>query len=109
MVQTTSTPPDLVDSMEEYEVERVLDSRQYGRRCKLQYLIAWKGYPDSDNQWVNWDDAEGAQEAIREFKRSNPDRETHIKASIDSPCPLSPTRICSMSASVETIRLVQRL
>jgi hypothetical protein len=64
--------PDLIEGVEEYEVERVLDSRRYGRRRKLQYLIAWKGYPDSDNQWVNWDDAEGAQEAIREFKRSNP-------------------------------------
>jgi hypothetical protein len=78
-------PPDLVEGVEEYEVEKVLDSHQYGCGRKLQYLIAWKGYPDSDNQWVNWDDAEGAQEAIREFKRSNPDRKTHIKASIDSP------------------------
>jgi hypothetical protein len=92
-------PPDLVEGMEEYEVEKVLDSHRYGRGRKLQYLIAWKGYPDSDNQWVNWDDAEGAQEVIMEFKHSNPDRETHIKASIDSLHSLSPTRICSMSTS----------
>jgi hypothetical protein len=92
-------PPDLVDGVEEYEVERVLDSRRYGRGRKLQYLIAWKGYPDSDNQWVNWDDAEGAEDAIREFKRSNPDREIHIKASITSPCSPSHSRISSMSAS----------
>jgi hypothetical protein len=93
-------PPDLVEGVEEYEVEKVLDSRRYGRRRKLQYLIAWKGYPDSDNQWVNWDDAEGAQEAIREFKRSNPDRETHIKVSVGSPCSLSPTLASSsMSTS----------
>jgi hypothetical protein len=91
--------PDLVEGVEEYEVEKVLDSRRYGRGRKLQYLIAWKGYPDSDNQWVNWDDAEGAQEAIEEFKRSNPDHETHIKASVDSPYPSSPTRIYSMSTS----------
>jgi hypothetical protein len=92
-------PPDLVDSVEEYEVEKVLDSCQYGRGRKLQYLIAWKGYPDSDNQWVNWDDAEGAEDAIREFKRSSPDREIHIKASITSPCPSSHSRISPMSAS----------
>jgi hypothetical protein len=91
--------PDLIEGVEEYEVERVLDSRRYGRGRKLQYLIAWQGYPDSDNQWVNWDDAEGAQEAIKEFQRSNPDRETHIKASIDSPHLSSPIRICSMSTS----------
>jgi hypothetical protein len=93
-------PPDLVDGVEEYEVERVLDSRRYRRGRKLQYLIAWKGYPDSNNQWVNWDDAEGAEEAIREFKHSNPDREVHIKASIDSPCSLSShSRISSMTTS----------
>jgi hypothetical protein len=93
-------PPDLVDGVEEYEVERVLDSRQHGRGRKLQYLIAWKGYPDSDNQWVNWDNAEGAEEAIREFKRSNPDHEIHIKASLDSPCSSSSySRISSMSTS----------
>jgi hypothetical protein len=95
-------PPDLVDGVEEYEVEKVLDSHRYGHGHKLQYLIAWKGYPDSDNQWVNWDDTEGAQEAIREFKCSNPNRKTHIKASIDSPCPSSPTRISSMTTSPST-------
>jgi hypothetical protein len=92
-------PPNLVEGVEEYEVERILDSRRHGRGRKLQYLIAWKGYPDSDNQWVNWDDTEGAHEAIQEFKRSNPDRETHIKASIESPRSPSPTRIGSMSTS----------
>jgi hypothetical protein len=92
-------PPDLVEGVEEYEVEKVLDSHRYGRGRKLQYLIAWKGYPDSDNQWVNWDDAKGAQEVIMEFKQSNPDRKTHIKASIDSLRPPSPIRISSMTTS----------
>jgi hypothetical protein len=92
-------PPDLVEGVEEYEVERVLDSCRYGRGRKLQYLIAWKGYPDADNQWVNWDNAEGAEEAIKEFKRLNPDREIHIKASVESPSSPLTTCICSMSAS----------
>ena len=61
-------PPDLVDGVEEFEVERVLDSRRHGRGRKLQYLIKWKGYPDSDNQWVNWDDAKESLDAIRDFK-----------------------------------------
>jgi hypothetical protein len=96
-------PPNLMEGVEEYEVERVLDSRRHGRGCKLQYLIAWKGYPDSDNQWVNWDDAEGAEEAIWEFKRSNPDCEVHIKASVVLPCSPSPhSRIYSMSTSPST-------
>jgi hypothetical protein len=92
-------PPDLVDGVEEYKVEKVLDSRRYRRGRKLQYLITWKGYPDSDNQWVNWDDAEGAEDAIWEFKRLSPDCEIHIKVSITSPCPSPYSRISPMSAS----------
>ncbi len=60
-------PPDLVGKEEEYEVEKILDSWQFGRRRKLQYLIKWKGYPDSDNKWVDRNDVH-ADEAIREFK-----------------------------------------
>ena len=72
-------PPELVENVEEYEVEKVLDSRRQGRGRKLQYLIKWKGYADSDNQWVPWDDVH-ADEEIRKFKQSNPTAETHIKA-----------------------------
>jgi len=42
--------PDLVDNEEEYKVEKILDSWQFGRRRKRQYLVKWKGYPDSDNE-----------------------------------------------------------
>jgi hypothetical protein len=92
-------PPDLVGGMEEYEVEKVLDSHRYGRRRKLQYLIKWEGYPDSDNQWVNWDDAGGAEEAIWEFKKQNPKREIHIKAGCIHRPTSSHSCISSMSTS----------
>jgi hypothetical protein len=83
-------PPDLVEGEEEYEVETVLASRRFGRGKKLQYLVKWKGYPDSDNQWINKEDI-FADNAIREFKNSNPDQETHIRrVNVDSPYPHSP-------------------
>jgi hypothetical protein len=83
-------PPDLVEGEEEYEVETVLASRRFGRGKKLQYLVKWKGYPDSDNQWINKEDI-FADDAIREFKSSNPDQETHIRrVNVDSPYPHSP-------------------
>ena len=60
-------PPDLIANQEEYEVERVLDVRHYGRKKTRQYLVEWKGYPDSDNEWVNQEDM-SADEAIQEYE-----------------------------------------
>ncbi len=47
----TRPPPDLIDGEEEYEIERIVAHRQFGRSKHLQYLIKWKGYPESDNTW----------------------------------------------------------
>ena len=82
-------PPDLVDNEEEYEVEAILDSRKFGRGRRLQYLIKWKGYPDSDNQWVDKDDV-SADDKVREFKASNPAKETHIRGAFDAHSPHPP-------------------
>ena len=57
-----------MEGEEEYEVKKILDSRQFGRRQKLQYLVKWKGYPDSENQWVDKDDV-FADEVVVELKR----------------------------------------
>ena len=70
--------PDLIDGEEEYEIEEILQSCKYGRRRKVQYLVKWKGYPDSENQWVDWDDLH-ADEALADFKEKNPDAVSHIK------------------------------
>jgi hypothetical protein len=71
--------PDLVDREEEYSVEKILDSQKFSRRRCLQYLIKWEGYPDSDNMWVDKDDI-FADDKVQDFKRSNPDKETHIRS-----------------------------
>ena len=71
-------PPDLVDNEEEYEVEKILDSRLFGRRKRLQYFVKWAGYPDSENMWVDKDDV-FAEDKVREFKASSSDSGTHIR------------------------------
>ena len=62
--------------------ERVLDERNYGRWKKKQYLVKWKGYPDSDNQWLDAKDMENAQELIAEFHNSNNELRSHIKRAL---------------------------
>jgi len=74
-------PPDLIDKEEEYKVEKILDSRMFGRRHKLQYLVKWKGYPDSDNEWVNKNNVH-VDEAIREFKNQNSASRAHKSVSL---------------------------
>ena len=37
-------PPDIIGGEEEYEVEKILDSKRIGQSKKLHYLIQWKGY-----------------------------------------------------------------
>ena len=75
-------PPDLVGEEEQYEVEQVLDEHNYGRWKKKQYLVKWKGNPDSDNQWLDAKDMENAQELIAEFHNSNNELFSHIKRAL---------------------------
>jgi Chromo (CHRromatin Organisation MOdifier) domain len=48
-------PPDLINGEEEYEVEQIRAHQRWGHHKTLQYLIKWKGYPESDNTWENTD------------------------------------------------------
>jgi hypothetical protein len=85
----TRPTPELIDGEEEYSVERILDSRHFGRRRQLQYLVKWEGYPDAENMWVDKDDI-FADEKVREFKASNPDAATHIRGASFAKSPYSP-------------------
>jgi hypothetical protein len=44
-------PPELIDGEEEYQVEHIMGHQKMGRGKKLQYLVKWVGYSDSDNTW----------------------------------------------------------
>ena len=68
---------------EQYKVEQVLDEHIYGHWKRKQYLVKWKGYPNSDNEWLDAKDMENAQELIAEFHNSNPDLSSHIKRTFE--------------------------
>jgi hypothetical protein len=42
-------PPIVIDGTDEYEVEEILNERKASRG--MQYLVKWKGYPQSEATW----------------------------------------------------------
>ena len=71
-------PPIVVDGEEEFEVEEISDSRV--RHGKLQYLIKWRGYPDTDNEWIPEDQAAGSTNLVKLFHQLYPDKPREGKA-----------------------------
>ena len=64
-------PPEIINNQEEYEVERILDSRMSGRQG-LQYLVKWKGYNASHNSWEPAQNLEHAPKDIKKFYKKYP-------------------------------------
>jgi hypothetical protein len=60
-------PPETIDGEEEYEVEDILMHQKTGRNQELQYLVKWKGYPSSENSWVDDKDLH-ASEILQRYK-----------------------------------------
>src|SRR5579863_9720378 len=49
----TRPPPEIVAGEEgHYKIEKILKVHLTRNRKSVQYLVHWKGYPDSDNSWL---------------------------------------------------------
>src|SRR5579863_2027619 len=79
-------PPDLIAGEAEYEVEQIRSHRRHGRRKQLQYLLKWKGYPESDNTWEPADQVH-APDLVKAYHRRH--QLEHIKASTTAPISLA--------------------
>src|SRR3954465_4667867 len=62
----TPPPPDIIDDGEEYEVERIIAERK--RYNRSEFLVKWKGYPDSDNTWEPRHNLDNAKRTLEEFR-----------------------------------------
>jgi len=71
-------------------VEQIRNHQHSGRNRTLQYLIHWKGYPDSDNTWESAADTH-APDLVKAYHKGTPLES--IKAghlSLQTPIPLHP-------------------
>jgi len=65
-------PPIVWDGIEEYEVEKILDSQIL---CgKVEYLVPWKGYGVEEDKWCPACDVQGSKQLIAKFHH------THLQA-----------------------------
>ncbi len=62
----TRPPPVIDQGEEEYEIESIISDKSSGRNWKKQYLIHWKGYPSSNDSWVDHEDLH-APEILQEY------------------------------------------
>jgi hypothetical protein len=79
-------PTTLVDGEEEYEVEVILDSHM--RYNRLEYLLKFKGYNESHNQWVVHSQLH-AKSMIAQFHHKCPSAACHINAAIFDSIPFT--------------------
>ena len=64
-------PPDLINNEEEYKVKQIKAHRNFGRSKHLQYLIKWKGYPESENTWESTTDVH-APDLVKQYHKRHP-------------------------------------
>jgi hypothetical protein len=102
MTCTTPTTT-LVNGEEEYEVEAILDSRMCYNH--LEYLVKWKGYDESHNQWEVHTQVH-AKPKIAQFHHKYPGAVRHINAAIFDSIPFTRTDLATSwrSSCVVTLR-----
>ena len=94
------------DRNEEYKVDHVVDSWYKGKR--LEYLVHWKGWSDTDRTWELVSNLGNAAAAVRDFHASHPAAPCHL-------CGISPFnflqlfRYVGLSPPVTLLALFDRL
>jgi hypothetical protein len=63
--------PDIIEGEPEWEVEKIIKSRLFGRCQELQFLVRWKGFPSSEDSWVPESEM-SAPDLVKAFYEAHP-------------------------------------
>ena len=63
-------PPIICNGIEEYEVEKILESQIL--HGKVEYLVHWKGYGVEEDKWCPVCDVQGSKQLVAEFHCTHP-------------------------------------
>jgi Chromo (CHRromatin Organisation MOdifier) domain len=77
-------PPVIIDGEPEYEISEILNSKLDKRyRCKLQYLVKWLGYENTDKErsWISAMELDHASDLVADFHKSYPNKPGPVSAS----------------------------
>lgn len=66
-------PPVQMEGGEEVEIERIIKERRT-RGGVAEFLVRWKGYDESEDEWLKETDLGNARDAIREFRENEATR-----------------------------------
>jgi hypothetical protein len=72
----TQPPLEIIGGEEgHYEIEEILQEHPTRNKKSTQYLVKWKGYPDSKNSWLPAKELTHAKDALRTFKSKHTSKE----------------------------------
>ena len=63
-------PPDIIQGVEEQEINEILTSRE--QQGNIKYLVAWKGFPTKENEWIMASKLTHTGDAVKDFHRTHP-------------------------------------
>ena len=65
-------PPIVIQELQEWEVEKILDSRHH--RNQIQYRVKWTGVHDPDNTWYPARNFENSPNLIQQLHEEYPEK-----------------------------------
>jgi hypothetical protein len=69
-------PSEIIEGEEgHYEIEKILQERLTRNKKSTQYLVKWKGYPDSKNSWLPAKELTHAKDLLCKFKSKHASKE----------------------------------